>query len=71
MSNVPMKYLTDENNNKFSPVVSVDSVLTGGGKSLIDYFYPVGSYYETSDSSFNPNESWRTENGLKILLDKC
>jgi len=26
--------------------------------SLIDMFYPVGSYYETSDKSFNPNTAW-------------
>lgn len=26
--------------------------------SLIDIFYPVGSYYETSDTSFDPNVSW-------------
>lgn len=26
--------------------------------SVIDLFYPVGSYYETSDTSFNPNVSW-------------
>lgn len=25
---------------------------------LIDLVYPVGSYYETSNSNFNPNESW-------------
>ena len=25
---------------------------------LLDIFYPVGSYYETSDSDFNPNTSW-------------
>lgn len=25
---------------------------------LIDFFYPVGSYYETSDTSFDPNTSW-------------
>ena len=25
---------------------------------LLDLFYPVGSYYETSDANFNPNESW-------------
>ena len=25
---------------------------------LLDIFYPVGSYYETSDTSFNPNTSW-------------
>lgn len=26
--------------------------------SLIDMFYPVGSYYETSNTSFNPNTAW-------------
>lgn len=26
--------------------------------SIIDIFYPVGSYYETSDTSFNPNNAW-------------
>lgn len=26
--------------------------------SLLDMFYPVGSYYETSDTSFDPNVSW-------------
>ena len=31
---------------------------TGGYKYLIDMFYPVGSYYETSDANFNPNTAW-------------
>ena len=26
--------------------------------SLVNMFYPIGSYYETSDTSFNPNVSW-------------
>ena len=25
---------------------------------LLDYFHPVGSYYETSDTTFNPNTAW-------------
>lgn len=25
---------------------------------LVDMFYPVGSYYETSDASFDPNTAW-------------
>ena len=25
---------------------------------LLDLFYPIGSYYETSQSSFDPNASW-------------
>lgn len=28
------------------------------GTPLIDMFYPVGSYYETSDTSFDPNTAW-------------
>lgn len=30
---------------------------SGGGASVLDY-YPVGSYYETSDTAFNPNTAW-------------
>ena len=26
--------------------------------ALLNLFYPVGSYYETSDAEFNPNTSW-------------
>lgn len=29
-----------------------------GGNSIVLAFYPVGSYYETSDTSFNPNTAW-------------
>ena len=34
--------------------------MLGIGKSIFDIFYPIGSYYETSDTSFNPNNahSW-------------
>ena len=39
------------------------SIATSGSanitaSSLINIFFPVGSYYETSDSTFNPNTSW-------------
>lgn len=30
----------------------------GNFKSIFDIFYPVGSYYETSNTSFNPNTAW-------------
>lgn len=26
--------------------------------AIIDVIYPVGSYYETSDTTFDPNQSW-------------
>lgn len=31
---------------------------SGTLKSIFDLFYPVGSYYETSDASFDPNNVW-------------
>lgn len=27
-------------------------------RALFDFIYPVGSYYETSDTTFNPNTTW-------------
>ena len=35
-------------------VLSIDTIKN----VLIDYFYPVGSYYETSDDNFDPNTAW-------------
>ena len=29
-----------------------------GTTSILDIFYPIGSYYETSDANFNPNTVW-------------
>jgi hypothetical protein len=36
----------------------VASLNISAPSTLIDVFYPVGSYYETSDTSFNPNIAW-------------
>lgn len=30
----------------------------GGGNNIFDIIYPIGSYYETSDSTFDPNTAW-------------
>ena len=27
-------------------------------EKMLNLFYPVGSYYETSDTTFNPNTAW-------------
>lgn len=27
-------------------------------RAMFDFFYPVGSYYETSDANFDPNNAW-------------
>lgn len=31
---------------------------TIGGKTLLDFFYPVGSIYETSNPDFNPSDNF-------------
>ena len=35
----------------------MNSLITQG-VNLIDLVYPIGSYYETSNSTFNPNATW-------------
>ena len=32
--------------------------MLGLSDKLLNFVYPIGSYYETSDFSFNPNTSW-------------
>lgn len=56
MSNI--KYLKDESGNRISPVTNIKGIFDDTGKSLLDIFYPVGSYYETSNEQFNPNVTW-------------
>lgn len=58
MANTSIKYLKDENGQKFSPIVNIKGIYDDNGNSLLDLFYPIGSYYETSSESFDPNESW-------------
>lgn len=41
-----------------SEITSFLEELGNGVPALIDLFYPVGSYYETSNSSFDPNNAW-------------
>lgn len=33
---------------------------------LLDFFYPVGCYFETSDTKFDPNKSWGGEWELEV-----
>ena len=42
-------------------IVVTRSVTSGEANikaEMLDLFYPVGSYYETSDTSFDPNTTW-------------
>ena len=42
--------LTDRDGNNIYPV--------SASPTMVDIFYPVGSYYETSDTTFDPNVTW-------------
>ena len=39
-------------------MAQIKDTSTVSGKSLLDYFYPIGTVYETMDSSFNPSTFW-------------
>lgn len=58
MSTNNIKYLKDERVNTISPVTYIRSIFNDSGISLLDIFYPVGSYYESSNKDFNPNTDW-------------
>lgn len=45
--------LKDKDNNEIFPYGVGDTL-----KNILDLFYPVGSYYETSSTTFNPNTTW-------------
>ena len=47
--------LTTEEQNDANKMYFIPN---GSDSHLIDLFYPVGSYYETSDTNFDPNNSW-------------
>ena len=36
----------------------ISNVITDNKQALVDLFYPVGTWYHTSDTTFNPNVSW-------------
>ena len=64
-NNLPTSGATPTEDNHLVNKKYVDNLVGGsnpGGapttQELINLFYPVGSYYETSDTSFNPNTSW-------------
>lgn len=51
--------LNAENMNRIEEgIEDAHTAIDGMTATIRDMFYPVGSYYETSDSSFNPNTAW-------------
>lgn len=53
--------LTDEINNRINADTSLQNqidTISGDISGLIDRIYPIGSYYETSDTTFDPNVAW-------------
>lgn len=58
-SDVPTITMTSTDPGEGSPLAANHYVAVYGTMgSLLDMFYPVGSYYETSDTTFNPNTAW-------------
>lgn len=55
MSNITV---TNIDPGEGSPLSSDNFIAVYGQNSLLDIFYPVGSYYETSNTSFDPNTAW-------------
>lgn len=62
-----------ENGIPVSPVVKM-KLQDGSTLNLLDFFYPVGTYYETSDSDFDPNTvwggTWVQDSKGKVLVGK-
>lgn len=46
-------YIQKDSDTEFTLVKKEDSK-----RELLDFFYPVGSYYESSDTTFDPNITW-------------
>ena len=55
MSNIN---ITNTDPGEGSPLSADNYIAVYGGKSLLDLFYPVGCYFETSDATFDPNIAW-------------
>lgn len=41
-----------------SPLAADNYIAVYGGVSLLDLFYPVGCFFETTDTQFDPNITW-------------
>ena len=52
-------------------MAQIKDTSTVSGKSLLDYFYPIGTVYETMNSSFNPSTfcggTWERVKGKTLV----
>lgn len=61
-----LKFLGETLGANPNTLKTTDKTLVGGINGAWEIVYPVGSYYETSDASFDPNVSW---GGTWVLED--
>lgn len=59
-STVSIPYATYDSNGHITGKGTHTHTITGffSKDDILSVFYPVGSYYETSDTTFNPNTAW-------------
>lgn len=50
--------MTNTDPGEGSPLANDNYIGVYGGKSLLDLFYPVGCFFETTDGNFDPNVAW-------------
>lgn len=62
---VTQEYIKNKNGEVISPITSIESIYGKDGTMLLDLFYPIGTYYETSNANFNPNTAWRRYMGRR------
>ena len=58
LSNKVTSITSSSTDIQYPSAKAVYNALQNNSNTIFDLVYPVGSYYETSDTSFNPNTTW-------------
>ena len=58
LSNKVTSITSSSTDIQYPSAKAVYNALQNNSNTIFDLVYPVGSYYETSDTTFNPNTTW-------------